>query len=471
MMKRTFFLFAIAAMLIVSCSKSKDPETPTPTGPVVTVNGSISIMAYGAVADGKFDNTAIIQKAIFDCSLKSATLIFPAGTYYTKPLFLASNVTLNLEEGSVILGSPNKADYDKAFPNAGAIETSALIYGKDIQNVTIKGKGKIDGQGGSASFQLGNGAEGRPKLMLFVRVRNLNIEQVELTGSAFWTAHFLLCDGVKIKGIKLYAHSNWNNDGLDIDSRNVEISDCYIDSDDDAICLKSDRNAFAENVTVTNCIIKTNCNGIKFGTASKQGFKNINISNCKISAGSVDKFRKWRNNSSLSWLGIAKDITAVSGIALEAVDGGSIDGVNISNIEMVDVHSAIFIRLGDRMRSFSTNISSIKNVVISDIKATSESKLSSSITGVPEGIIDNVTIKNVQMSVQGGGTTANANANVPEFIDAYPENRMFGVVLPAYGFYVRHAKNVTFDNVVTTKVNADSRPEYKFDNVTNYVIK
>jgi polygalacturonase len=469
MMKPTFLLLALAALLIISCSKPKEPIVPSPTGPVVPVNGSISIMAYGAVADGKTDNTAIIQKAIFDCSLKSATLIFPKGTYYTKPLFLASNVTLNLEEGSVILGSPNKIDYDKAFPNAGAIETSALIYGKDLQNVTIKGTGKIDGQGGSSSFQLGNGAEGRPKLMLFVRVKNLNIEQVELTGSAFWTAHFLLCDGVKIKGIKLYAHSNWNNDGLDIDSRNVEISDCYIDSDDDAICLKSDRNVFAENVTVTNCIIKTNCNGIKFGTASKQGFKNVNISNCKISAGSVDKFRKWK--STVSWLGITKDITAVSGIALEAVDGGSIDGVNISNIEMVDVHSAIFIRLGDRMRAFSTNISSIKNVTISDIKATSESKLSSSITGVPGGIIDNVTIKNLQMTVKGGGTTADVNAIVPEVIDGYPENRMFGVVLPAYGFYVRHAKNITFDNVITTKLTADARPEYKFDNVTNYLIK
>ena len=468
-MKANFLLFLIALIITVSCSKPKEVPAPEPTGPVVPVNGSISIMAYGVVADGKTDNTALIQKAIFDCSLKSATLIFPKGTYLIKPLFLASNVTLDLQEGSVILGSPNKVDYDKAFPNAGAIETSALIYGKDIQNVTIKGKGKIDGQGGSPSFQLGNGADGRPKLMLFVRVKNLTVEQVELTGSAFWTAHFLLCDGVKIKGIKLYGHSNWNNDGLDIDSRNVEISDCYIDSDDDAICLKSDRNALVENVTVTNCIIKTNCNGIKFGTASKMGFKNINISNCKVSAGSVDQLRKWKN--SVSWAGITKDITAVSGIALEAVDGGSIDGVTISNIEMVDVHSAIFIRLGDRMRSFSTNISSIKNVTISDIKATSESKLSSSITGVPGGIIDNVTIKNVQMTVQGGGTTTDANANVPEVIDAYPENRMFGIVLPAYGFYVRHAKNITFDNVITTKVKADARPEYKFDNVNNYIIK
>lgn len=103
------------------------------------------------------------------------------------------------------------------------------------------------------------------------------VENVTLQNSAFWTAHFLLCDGVKIKGVKIYSHSNWNNDGLDIDSRNVEIEDCYIDCDDDGICMKSDRGIFVENVTVKNCTIRTNCNAIKLGTAGKNRIQKHHI--------------------------------------------------------------------------------------------------------------------------------------------------------------------------------------------------
>lgn len=89
------------------------------------------------------------------------------------------------------------------------------------------------------------------------------------------------------RGIKIYAHTNWNNDGIDIDGKNVVVSDCIIDCDDDAVCLKSDDDKFVvENVSITNCIIASNCNPIKFGTASRVGFKNIAISNCIIRAAS-----------------------------------------------------------------------------------------------------------------------------------------------------------------------------------------
>ena len=471
-MKAQFLIIYIIALLLFSCcskSSANDNGHPATDIPAIAVNGRITVLDFGARGDGKTDNTDVLQKAIDACAAKSATLVFPKGSYYTRPLFLRSNLTLQLDEGAVILGSPHKSEYDKVFPNATSIETSALIYGKNVHDVKISGKGKIDGQGGSASFQLGNDGKGRPKLVFFVGCRNITLENIELTNSAFWTCHFLVCDSVKVKGIKIYSHSNWNNDGLDIDARNVEISDCRIDADDDGICLKSDRNVFCENVKVSNCIIKTNCNGIKLGTASKQGFRNIAISGCKVSKASEDNFRHWKNT--VKWAGITQEVTAVSGIALESVDGGTIDGVNISGIEMSDVQTPVFIRLGDRNRAYSDHISALRNVTIADIRATAASRIASSITGVPGGIVENVLIKDVHITLPGGGTAADTSALVPHNEKAYPENRMFGVVLPAYGFYVRNVNNIRFQDVNIITQQQDIRPEYKFDEVTDYTVK
>lgn len=438
---------------------------------LVDMFGTLNVVEQcGANPNGRVDNTEIIQWAIDACSAKKATLVFPSGRYLTRPLFLKSNMTLELKEGATILGSKIKRDYDNAFPNAGSIETSALIYGKDIMNVKITGKGKINGQGDAADFQLGNGGSGRPKVLHFIRCQNITVENIELLNSAFWTAHFLLCDGVKIKGVKIYSHTNWNNDGLDIDSKNVEIEDCDIDCDDDAICMKSDRGIPCENVTVKNCTIRTNCNAIKFGTSGTSGFKNISYSNCIISKASEDNFRKHNQNYNLSWAGITTSPSVISGIALESVDGGVLDGVTISDITMTDVHNAIFLRLGKRKTGTNGEIAQLKNVTISDIQATTVSKIANAIVGIPNGTIENVLIKNVEITSPGGGTTNDARASVPEVEDKYPECNMFGVVLPAYGFYVRHARNITFENVKFNLLSNEGRPEYKFDDVTNYYV-
>jgi len=466
------FIFLVGLTLIVSCKKSENTsevlvDHPASTFPEVDKGGILNASECGIIGDAKTDNTTLIQQAIDSCAAKEATLVFEKGTYLTRPLFMKSNTTIELEKGAILLGSPNKADYDAVFPNAGAIETSALIYGKDVTYVTIKGEGKIDGQGDAPSFLLGNGSSGRPKLVHFINSKNITLEGIKLMNSAFWTAHFLTCDTLKIKGVHIYAHSNWNNDGLDIDSKHVQISDCTIDCDDDALCFKNDRYATCENITVNNCVLKTNCNAIKFGTASKRGFKNITVRNCQISKASEENFRHWK--SAYPWAGIAQDVTVLAGIAVESVDGAVLEDIEISDIGMTDVQTPIFIRLGDRARSYSDNISTIRNVHISNITATAVSKITSSITGVPGGIIDGIRINDVQINMLGGGTESDALAVVPEQIDAYPENRMFGMVLPAYGFYVRHAKNIVFENVAINTQMADSRPKYVFDDVTDYV--
>ncbi len=439
-------------------------ESDNPFVDLVPKGGELNVVeSCGISNNGREDVTDLLQQAIDACSIKKATVVVPKGRYLIRPIFLRSNMRLHLEEGAQLLGSRTIQDYRNAFPEAGAIETSALVFGKNIENVKVTGTGIIDGRGNAPDFQFGNGKGDRPKVLHLVNCRDVVVENVTLQNSAFWTAHFLLCDGVKIKGVKVYSHSNWNNDGLDIDSRNVEIEDCYIDCDDDGICMKSDRGIPVENVTVKNCTIRTNCNAIKLGTAGKAGFKNVSYTDCVIEKASEDNFRK--HYEKLTWCGITlQGPSTISGIALESVNGGILDDVRISNIQMKDVHTAIFLRLGKR--DGSPRMSELKNVVISDIKATCVSKVASSIVGVPGGIIDNVFIKNVEITLPGGGTINDANANVPEMINGYPESNMFSTPLPAYGFYVRHANNVKFENVSFKLNGTDARPDYIFDDVT-----
>ena len=160
----------------------------------------------------------------------------------------------------------------------------------------MTGLGTINGQGFHPNFQHGNDSKGgprRPKIIYFMSCNNVRVQDVTLRNSAYWTQDYEKCDGVIVRGVKVYCHSNWNNDGIDIDSRNVVVSDCLIDCDDDALCLKSDTDTPCENVTVTNCVLKSNCNAIKFGTSSYSGFKNVTITNCVIDRASEDHIRQW----------------------------------------------------------------------------------------------------------------------------------------------------------------------------------
>lgn len=109
-----------------------------------------------------------------------------------------------------------------------------------------------------------------------INCRDVIVKDVTMQNSAMWMQHYLACEGVNISGIKVYNHCNQNNDMIDIDGcRNVIISDCFGDTDDDALTFKSTSPAACENITVTNCVLSSHCNAIKFGTESTVGFRNI----------------------------------------------------------------------------------------------------------------------------------------------------------------------------------------------------
>ncbi len=406
----------------------------------------INVKETGAVGDGKTMNTEAIQNAIDKCSASGGgTVIVSDGTYLSGSIFLKDNVTLHVDAGAVLAGSGDHTNFKPGN------DTYAFIGASKANNIGLSGSGMIFGNGQDYPKQ--DGAPNRPILVNFAHCTGVTIKDIFLKDSPSWACKLYMCDRVIVDGVRIDNNSGWNNDGIDLSSRNVVVSNCIIFADDDAVCFKSDRadDFMVENIAVTNCVISSNCNFIKFGTGSRVGFRNISISNCTLTRnytffysywGTPDNPRDWRKIVP----GVTNPITGISGIALEVVDGGVMDQISISNITMNGCQTPIFMRLGHRN---GEKPGQLKNINISNIVATSESLIANNITGLEDAPVENVILSNMIFKQKAGGTIEDANKPVPEKRDAYPENRMFdNQMLPAYGMYIRHAKGITLDNIV-----------------------
>ncbi len=430
----------------------------------------VDITSLGARAVPGKDNAAAIQKAIDKVSeAGGGTVTVPAGDFLTGPVELKSGVELHLQMGARLLGFPDIAVYEKAhyvYPDGNRAPHCGLFYANGQENIAITGLGTIDGQGGHRAFNVGKADPGgRPMIILFRDCRNVVVKDVRLENSAHWVQYYTDCEGVRVSGIKVYSHCNYNNDGIDIESKDVVVENCIFDCEDDAICLKGAGERLCENVAVTSCVAASNCNAIKLGTGSSTGYRNVTVSNITIRRASEDNFRHW----STKIKGVTAPTTVISGIAVEVVDGGICENVNICNIAMRDVQTPIFIRMG--RRGSSCENSKLKAVTISGVTAVSESMMSSSITGVPGLYPEDIYLSDIDITSPGGGTEEMTLIPVPEEEDSYPENRKLGHSLPASGLYIRHANNVYLSNVRFHFREPDARPLIVTDDCKNIVTK
>lgn len=407
--------------------------------------------------------TKAIQNAIDKCAEKGGgTVYLPPGTWLTGTVYLESNVTIHLDNGCTLLGSPNKTDYapprNLKGPDKQTFTCWAIIAGKDLENIAIRGRGVIDGQG--ANFRYKDGP--RPKNIYLEDCRDVLIEDVRLRAAGCWMQHYRNCDRLTIRGIAVFNHVAYNNDGLNIDScRDVTITGCNIDSDDDAVVLKSLSTDPCENIVISDCIVSSHCNAIKMGTESGGGFQNITVTNCTICSPRYSKVTYGKQRG-------------LAALALEIVDGGTLDRIAISNITIKGVTVPIFMRLGNRARIYEKDkpkppVGKFRNVALSNIIATDCSPVGCSITGLPGCPIENVQITNVNLGFDGGGTKGDAARKIPEIPTKYPESTMFGT-LPAYGFYCRHVKNLKFQNIHLATSAPDFRHAITFDDVQNAAI-
>ena len=380
-------------------------------------------VTFDVAGDGSRLVTDALQAAIDDVAASGGgRLTLPPGTYLSGGIVLKDSVTLHLAKGATLLGSTNHLDY----------------------------------------------APNRWMVGCFTRCRDVRVEGVTLTNPSFWTCRFKECDGVVARGVTIRSHANYNNDGFDVDAKNVLIEDCTVDTDDDAICFKSDNPNFTpENIAVRNCRLSSNCNFIKFGTASCGGFRNCEISRCTLVPASQSKLRNWKSFVP----GVTEDVTGLAGIALEMVDGGAMENIRVHDIEMAAgcVQTPIFVRLGKRNVHASKRPSVLRDCVIENVRCDgTASWIASSITGVPGLRVQGLTLRNIDLTLKGGCPSALVEKPVPEKEKAYPENRMFDKhPLPGHAFYLRHADDVKFENVRTRVAGAaEARPPVVQDDCT-----
>lgn len=452
-----------------------------------------NVREYGAVGNGTTLDTTAIQDAINACTEAGGGKVrVPAGQYVIGTVEIKSNVTLSLDHGAELWGSLDKKDYPtEGLRPAREGQSQCLLYAADAINIRLEGLGVIDGRGTPDAFPKRRGKDDRPRLIRFENCEKVTFSGLTYKNPAFWGIHLVDCKDVHFTGVKVRMRNNhYNNDGLDIDGcENVLIENCDIVAGDDAICLKSSLNP-CRNIVVRDCIISSNTAALKFGTSSYGGFINIDVSNCYF----YD--------------------CPMGAIKLLSVDGGRLENVSISRIMMDEVGCPIFIRLGNRGSSFGKNsftgvkplnemnpkgarVGSIKNIRISDVVATvtiedrekaanahyKKLKVNTSpgvtdkekaksgpimITGIRGHYVEDVILENIKISYPGHGTEADAKREVAEDITRYPEQFFFGV-LPSWGAYIRHAKNVNFKDVTMITRAKDARSKFVTIDVENFV--
>jgi len=470
--------------------------------------GAFEVRKFGAKGDGKALDSPAINKAIDAAAAAGGgTVLFTAGTYRSFSIRLKSNVALYLDQGATILAAdPRDGDgkYDPPEPNqwdqyqdfGHSHWHNSLIWGENLENVSILGPGRIWGKGlvrtgGQSRTKEQNdalekqgpdpkaGPFGYPnardavepgwgnKAISLKLSRNVIIRDISILHGGHFAILATGVDNLTIDNVKI----DTNRDGIDVDAcKNVRISNCTVNSPfDDGICPKS---SFAlgyaratENVTITNCQVSgydegtlfdgtykrdfRNANGtfsptgrIKFGTESNGGFKNITVSNCVF-----DYSR---------------------GLALEAVDGALLEDITISNITMRDIsNSPIFLRLGSRNRGpkETTKVGAMRRVIISNVVVhNADPKYSSIISGIPGYLIEDVQLSNIRVYAKGGGTKEQAALEPAERENIYPEPTMFGE-LPSYGFFVRHVKGLRMRDVEVSYLSPDLRPAFWLNDV------
>lgn len=404
----------------------------------------VAVADFGVKGDGVTMNTNALQRAIDECSATGGgRVIFQPGQYLTGTIELRSNVMLYLPQGVELQGSTRYLeDY----------RHRALIFAEGIEHAGIMGEGTINGNGGhpevlAQGFRVNDGK--RPNLLFFRDCKQMRVTDVMLKDAGSWTLRLLRVDGVIIDRINLRSLAQGNNDGIDVDAKNVIISNCNIEAEDDGICLKSDDvNFMPENIVVTNCVIASNCNPIKFGTASFAGFRNVNISNCAIRRTSESNIFNWPREYRRIPEGT---LTGLAGIAIESADGGVIEHINISNITMEGVITPIFICLNHR----KGDTGRIRDISINNVTACAEGILPCIITGSSKTKVSDIILRDIRVEHEGGEQPMK---EALPFSNGYPENRMFGHRNPASGLYVRCAERVRVDNMVMSVRQKDYRP-------------
>ena len=420
------------------------PKTPVPDPNAVQYNDHVQ----GPPAERW-------QREIDDAAAGGGgTVRVPRGVWHVKPLVLRSGVTLELDEGAVLLASVDPGDY-----NPDPVRR-AFVYAEGATNVAIRGNGTLDGRG-YAFVETGKDMDGAsqpqtlPKLMCFNRCRDVRLEGFTYRRGGAWGCHLRNCDGVTMRRVTCFNHVNNTNDGIDIESRNVLIEDCDVDADDDAVAVKSesDKSFAVTNVVVRRCRLASMAYPFKIGTGSYGDVRDIFVEDCD--------FPRTRMNHRFPWsklvAGITNDVSGICGIGIQCVDGGRLENVVIRNVSIEGYGVPISIRLGRRHEPERGQATCLRNVLVENVMAVAEGPTASSIVGSEGLCVEDVVFRNVKILLAGGATAADVGEVYPNE-SGYPSPNMFRSILPACGLYCRHVRGIKTEGLVFSLAQADERP-------------
>ncbi|MES2653349.1 MAG: glycosyl hydrolase family 28 protein [Bacteroidota bacterium] len=462
---------AIGASFISDTVQAKETDTTDETMFGAKI---YNIKDFGAKGDGKTLDTVAVQIAIDLCHKeKGGTVMVPAGDFVIGTIELKSNVTLHLSNQGKLLGSPKKEDYSAGKGVPAGNGNIVMIYAANADNVSIQGRGRIDGNG-TAFFtgqgdntgpnSQGGGYFDRPHLLIFYKCNNLLLRDSFYTKSAYHCFRILNCEQVNIDGIKIYNRVNKNNDGFHFNNcKYVHIVNCDVRCQDDA-CALFGSNQF---VTVTNCSFSTRWSIFRFGSGDAQ---NITISNCliyetygcpiKISSGNARL-----ENLSFSNI-IMRNVTGPIGIGFSGQSKRGPNDKTPTATQPTFVRNLIFNGIRATVVPVPVNHPDIPF----DVKVYPGEHFSCiTLNALGNNYIENVSFTDIHVTYAGGGSKElAAKKDIPQTAQEYftvwdpaPSGP------PAYGMYARNVKGLTLQNVRLEFDQADARPAIIFDNVND----
>lgn len=452
-------------------------------------NGWFNILEHGGNNKGELCTEAI-QGAIDKASeFGGGTVYFPAGEYLTGPLTLKSNIVLHVEAGALVKFSTN---FDHYLPfvevrwEGTVIQTfKPLLHARDAKNITITGRGTIDGQGRAwweeiwriesakeklepTKYQkMTEEANGhiqtadyykrtrsylfhRPPLFQAFKCEDITIEGVTIQNSPFWTINPAFCNNITIDNVSIYNPYSPNTDGINPTScSNVRISNCHISVGDDCITIKSGRDADGrkwatptENVTITNCTMLSGHGGVVIGSEMSGSIKKITIANCVFDG--TDR-----------------------GIRLKAARGrgGVVEDIRVSNVVMNNIQKEAFMfNLFYDKNTVEEPVTErtpiFRNIHISNVTATNVNT-AGRVIGIPEMPIHNLSFTNINVEAEQGFSVTTARDI--EFHDV-KVNTTIGSA-----FKVEDSNNIILDHVSTQAPLKDT-PVVKLNNVSNVLL-
>jgi len=382
-------------------------------------NGMFNVRDFGAVNDGVTLCTKSIQETIDKCAERGGgKVIIPPGSYLTGPLFLKSNICFEVLPGATLLFNDDIANCPIIDGKWEGIERkvyASLFTGFDLSNVSIIGRGTINGQGkkwwdasditkkirrekGLFKIREPENPDGcplkvpRPRLVNLYNCNNVLIGEITFINSPAWTIHPVYCENITVENISIIQpYESPNTDGINPEScKNVRIMNCFVDCGDDCITIKSGYNEDGrrvgepcENIVISNCTFAHGRSAIGIGSEMSGGVKNVSVSNC-----------------------VCKDTYRGLRIKTNRERGGTVENIRADNIIMTDVETAVSIDMFYRNRNsepapVTEKTPTFRNIHISNITAVNVEN-SVLITGLPESPVDELSIVNSSFKCNNG---------------------------------------------------------------------